>query len=767
MYLLRRRPLLVFAAAYGAGVITAYLTGMPALVMLAIAAALGIASGISHFFAAQRRILGTTALILFYLAVCCAGGAYTSARLSARPMFETTYDAEFSGTVAGDPYTDNDGARYVCELTGITANGTAIDSTMRLYLRGDPEILAGIGCGMEIAGTGHIYCPEESTNPHEFDFGDYLWREGMAGYITCYLDNIEISGESSGVDAFLYNIRSTLGRRVDAAFPKSNQLVRALVLGDKRDMDDEIREDFAAAGVAHLLAISGLHITLIAMFISFLFKKLIGVWPATILTLISVVLYGVLIGFSPSISRAAIMYAALCGAPLFGRPAEGTTRLSLAFLIILLINPGNIADPGFVLSFSASAGLIWLSCPMMRLLQLDRLTSGQTIAKRILRYIAQLFTATLSAQLATYPALAMFYGTFSVISIISNLFLVPLCLTSLVAAYIGLAFPVLAIVPDTALALLRYLTGLCANVSWAEIPVSAPPVWLWLGIFVIGISVSEVSLVPKKLKPWLVISIPAMIIIAIVTAVTPGMEVIFLDVGQADSAVIRNGDSAYVVDLGEDGLVTADYITGENLKVEALFLSHPHSDHAGGLGEFAEECDIGMIYIPAGWEDEMEGEQMPVEWAEVISSGVPYRYLSGGDEIRISNDAVISIHDCAKNTGDAGNDMSLIMLLDYGACEVLFTGDANAGAAPDADILKVGHHGSRDATDETVMQSVTPDTAIISVGRRNRYGHPAEEVLALLDEYGADIYRTDECGAITVELDKDGDYRITTFREVP
>ena len=118
----------------------------------------------------------------------------------------------------------------------------------------------------------------------------------------------------------------------------------------------------------------------------------------------------------------------------------------------------------------------------------------------------------------------------------------------------------------------------------------------------------------------------------------------------------------------------------------------------------------------------------------------------------------------AVNTGDSGNDLSLIMLLDYGESEVLFTGDANAGAAPDVDILKVGHHGSRDATDLTVVQSTTPQAAVISVGY-NYYGHPSDEVIALLADAGAEVYRTDECGAITVNMDLDGDYEITTFRE--
>lgn len=764
MYLLRQRAVFSFAAFFGAGVVTAYLADTPAFVMLACAAVLGLVAALARFLGRSRRALSAAGLVIFYLAVGCAGGAYTAARLQARPEFETAYNAVFSGRVSGSPYTDNDGERFVCTLTDITVNGAAISYDMRLYLRGGADTLSTIGCGQYVTGTGHVYCPEPSSNPHEFDFGDYLWREGMAGYVTAKYADVAVSGERGGISDALYQARTFLGGRIDVAFPRSAKLVRALVLGDKRDMSDDVREDFSVAGVAHLLAISGLHITLMAMAVSFMLKRLLGVWPATAATVICILAYGALIGFSPSVSRAAIMYIVLSGAPLFGRPSEGTTRLALAFLILLLTDPMNIADAGFVLSFSASAGLMWLNGPLMRLTRLDRIGRGKKLYHRIMRYPAQLAGATLSAQVLTYPALAMFYGTFSIISIISNIFLVPLCLVSLVAAYVGIAVPALAFIPDAMLALLRYLVGLCAGVSWAEIAVSAPQAWLWLGMFAVGLAVSEISLLSEKIKPWLLLALPALIAASLLTAPRPGLSIVFLDVGQADSAVIRTGGVNCVIDLGEDGAETIDYISGENLTVDMLFLSHPHSDHAGGLGEFIESCEVEMIYIPSGWFDEMQGDELSAEWQQAMDMGIPFTELSPGDQVRLTDDALITICGTAVNTGDSGNDLSLIMLLEYGESEVLFTGDANAGAAPDVDILKVGHHGARNATDLTVVQSTTPQAAVISVGH-NYYGHPSDDVIALLADSGAEVYRTDECGAVTVNMDLGGDYEIITFRE--
>ncbi len=705
------------------------------------------------------------ALIFFYLAASCAGYSYTAAKEASRPIFETVYNAEFTGRLTGSPYTDSDGKRFVCTLTDITVNGADADFDMRLYLRGEPDELAAIGCGQYISGTGHVFFPEASTNPHEYDFGDALWNDGLGGYVSANISSAEISGEPRGISHMLFAARTWLSHRIDKYFPESSDLVRALIIGDRRDMTSDLREDFSIAGVAHLLAISGLHVTMIASVISALLKRLIGAWPSVIITLICVFSYGALVGFSPSITRAAIMYAVICTAPVFGRPSEGTTRLAFAFLITLIINPLNISDPGFVLSFSASAGLIWLSTPFKNLLRLDEVFKGNDLITRTFRYIAELFCATTCAQMATYPALAMFYGTFSVISLFSNLLLVPLCLGSLIASYIALFIPSVAAVPDALLCNMKYIVSRCADIGWAEISVSAPRWWLWLGIALIGFAVSEVSLVPRRLKPWLIPLIPSLIIVSILLAGDPESRIVVLDAGQADSAVVCIGDYACVIDVGEDAEATISYINGESLEIDALFLTHPHSDHAGGLGELAKECDIGIIYVPEGWFDEMTGEGIIKEWNSVIDSGVEYMELEPGDIIYMDDGASIEILDCSLYTGDSGNDISLVMYIDYGVNQILFTGDAKVGISPDIDILKVSHHGSRDATNESFIASATPETAIISVGNDNKYGHPDEEVLLLLDEYDADIYRTDKHGAITVTLDKYTGHKVSTFLE--
>lgn len=160
---------------------------------------------------------------------------------------------------------DTELMRLTCRLTDVRAEGEALDYDIRLYLRGDVAALRAIAPGQRVEATGHLWSPDAATNPGEFDFSAYLWRNGMAAYATANLSDAQVTGEPVGLQAWLHTLRNAMGERIDVLFPRSAQVVRALVLGDRGDMDEDLRDSFNRAGVAHVLSISGLHITMLAM----------------------------------------------------------------------------------------------------------------------------------------------------------------------------------------------------------------------------------------------------------------------------------------------------------------------------------------------------------------------------------------------------------------------------------------------------------------------------------------------------------------------
>ena len=247
------------------------------------------------------------------------------------------------------------------------------DFDIRLYLRGNVSALRDIAPGQRVTFTGHLWAPDGATNPGQFDFAAYLWRNGVAAYATAELEDAVISGEARGLEAWLYGLRTAIGERIDALFPRSADMVRALVLGDRGDMAEDLRESFDRAGVTHVLSISGLHITMLAMAIMALLALILPRRWAFWLTLVLVTFYGLLVGMVPSVVRSILMYAALGAGQATGRPTDSFTRLALAFLALLVWNPLYLDDAGFVLSFSACAGMLCLTSPLTPLLRIDRL----------------------------------------------------------------------------------------------------------------------------------------------------------------------------------------------------------------------------------------------------------------------------------------------------------------------------------------------------------------------------------------------------------
>ncbi|NLD60220.1 MAG: DNA internalization-related competence protein ComEC/Rec2 [Clostridiales bacterium] len=770
------RPLMLFAACFGIGAVVAQ--GSPLPLWLTF----GCASALLLSWALIRRVGGRSFGALVMAAGLFLGAARMTLAVDAQPSVETRYSVQLAGTIADDPLVDAEKGRLTCRLTNASVDGEPLSYDMRLYLRGGTAALGRVRIGQRIEAKGHLWAPERATNPGAFDFSQYLWRNGMAAYATAQLSDATVAGESEGIAAWLSGVRRAIGARIDALFPRSADLVRALLLGDRSEMSEDLRESFSRAGVSHVLSISGLHITLLAMAAMTLFRLFLPRRAAFSLAFVLILFYGVLVGMQPPVLRSILMYVALCMGQLLGRPSDGATRLSLAFLLLAAWNPLYLSDAGFVLSFSASAGMLCLSPALLRVLRVDRIPQERSLrpaalGRKAARYFGSLVAATLAAQLATLPAIVAYYGKLPVLATIANLAVVPMTLIGMLGSIAALALsfvwsPLGAIVAFLSDHWMRWtadVTRLCAGLPLSDVRMPPFPAWLAVAHACLLLVISELSTLPRRAREWLLAALPAAACLAVLLAAfgQPGLTIVFLDAGQADAAVIRAENSVYLVDVGLPETPSDDYLTRAGLSPKAVFLSHPHDDHAGGLDELLDSFVPEAIYVPVGWYaiEADEGVSEAVSRAQSLGSKVVE--LSAGDVVPLSEGVRATVLHPAPGAEIADpNGISMVLLIEYGDAAALFTGDLpigfEPGPMPDVDVLKVAHHGSNGSSSYMALFSASPSASVVSVGRGNSYGHPGEKLLERLAGTGTAIYRTDLRGAVTAELQRDGGVRVKT-----
>lgn len=730
----------------------------------------------------KRRLAAAMLLLAFFLGV-----ARMTLALDATTPVETRYSVPMTGQIVSEPFTNPTTGRVISQFHIDEIDGEPADLKLRLYLRGDDaEALSAVDYGQRLQLTGHIWKPDPVTNPYEFDFGDYLQRDGLRGYATAKIGDVRMLGATVDVRTHLIAARRFLAARIDVLFPENAPLVRALVLGDRSLLSDEQREALRATGTAHLISISGLHVTVLAAMLAFLLGLFLPRRTASLVALLLLIPYGAMIGFSAPYTRALIMFAVFSFARVAGYPSDPITRLCAAMLVYLLWRPMDVSDAGFALSFAASAGILLLMPPLSALFGLTARQREKPDKRRIRRWMKRaalypptLLCASLAAQLATLPYVVAYFGVQSVVSLPFNLVCVPLCMLGYLGALAVLLFSFiwmpaaafLAHAPDWLFTQLTAITRWHALLPQTAVRVGRYPVLLVLAHWALTLAASELSRIRLKFRrfmPFALILVAGLSSLLIVLESQP-FSVMFLDAGQADCAVVRSRGHTWLIDAGDPYTPAADYLSATCLHLDGVVLSHPHNDHAGGLGDVLAAFTPDVIYVPAGWDDAPDVAEAITEGIDRAKAlGVPVVELSAGDVVPLSGAATMTVWspDPANPPGSV-NDMSLLVDISCDGQRALFTGDLSMqgepDAIPDADILKVAHHGSDKATSERFLAAATPEIAVISVGENN-YGHPGEATLEKLATSGAKIYLTRRCGAIRMTC-LGGEWRVKTFLE--
>ncbi len=611
----------------------------------------------------------------------------------------------------------------------------------------DGEEAQSVQIGQTILGTGRLFEQDDVRNPGGIDWRIWALCEGydLSGYI---LSGWSVEGTACfSLREFFRQINEALCERAEALFGQQAAFFQAILIGSDAQLEDELLQSMRISGIAHILVVSGMHLSLIALAVRRIMKRL-GIGRRVRFCCLSVLVsaFCLLTGGAAGTVRASIMVLLRELAPMTGRRYDPITALAAAALIMTAVNPVWALSASFQFSFFVVLGILLL---------------GSGIASRQGKRrggIRSTLAINLSAQFAAWPMQMLLYGYIPLLSIPMNLLcglLMPVLLLGGWSAMLlsGLSMPlgqgVAAVVRLPAEALETI------SLSVAEGGILRVPAPYGVALIIQGLLMAVLS--PKIhvrfSRKRLAGMLCALLICGYLPRLNGAVRYVQLDVGQGDAALLRRGRSAVLIDVGPaDDYAMLRYLRHEGLNVDAVILTHLDEDHAGALHVLLDsEVRIDRIILAEGAED-TEGSAVVTEALDTARDrNIVIEHVSAGAEITASGFAfrVLSPDGTLKGS----NERSLVLEADVEGMRLLTLGDLPADCemedVPDCDILKVAHHGSKYATSTALIREATPQIAIISVGN-NSYGHPSQRVLDDLYAVGARVYRTDESGCVTI-----------------
>ncbi len=531
-----------------------------------------------------------------------------------------------------------------------------------------------VGNGITVQGVLKKF--SKASNPGQFNEEEYYQMEnidfklmaeeviitdpGYSRYHT-FLDKMK--------ERLIRSYREILGER------EAGTLI-AMLLGEKFLLEDEIKQLYQVNGISHILVISGLHISFIGMGAFWLFCKCgLPRAPGVFLTLITVYSYGELTNFGVSTLRAVIMTAVMLMAPLLGRSYDMLSGVAFSALLILLENPLQLQSAGFLLSYSAVIGIAII------LPELRHLFPGKNPVRDGL-------LVSFSAMFATAPSLLWFFGQFPVYGIVTNLLILPfvtvLTLTSFLAGVLGILSQSLGVfAAGGAYYILRLYEVICITIS--RLPgnlliAGRPEIWC------VALSVLLMLLFVwagrKYGKKHVLLLLAAALLVLFFKMPQAGLEISLLDVGQGDGIFMKSrGGTTYLIDGGSsdvEKLGTYRILPFLNIRgigrLDYIIVTHGDRDHISGVSEMIEQelVKIGCLTLP--FIEKKEEEYLQLE-ALAREKGIPVRYMSAGDGIKDGNLNIYCLHPAPDFAVTSSNSYSLVLSVNYGEFDMLFTGD--------------------------------------------------------------------------------------------
>ncbi len=549
-------------------------------------------------------------------------------------------------------------------------------------------------------------------------------------------------------------------------FPKDTvPLLLALLLGNTSELDYRTETNLSLSGLRHVAAVSGLHVSILfsILYVFTLRNRYLGLLVGTPVLLI----FAAMAGFTPSVLRAAIMQFLMLLSMVLDREYDNATSLSAAALLLLVVNPLTVTSVGFQLSVASVAG-IFLFAVRIRNWLMDPKRLGRWEKKRPWnRYAARIGTGisvSLGALVLTIPLCAWYFGTVSLLSVVTNL----LCLWAVTFCFCGtmvtclmgaIWLPLGRILGWCLGWIVRYVLGVAGLV--ARFPLVAlytenPYMTLWLVFLYVLLGIFLFS---RKRRPGVLIAcgVLSLCLTFLVSWTEPLLDtyrVTVLDVGQGQCVLLQSRGKTYMVDCGgsydED---TANTAAGTLLsqgvtRLDGLILTHYDYDHVGAAAYLLQRIPADVLILP----------QSPGK----TSIEPPLLEAHTGAVLRCSRDLEIGweqgkITIFASENTESSNESSLCVLFQTEKCDILITGDRSThgeakllstGQIPKLDALVAGHHGAAGSTGDALLAATSPSVVLISVGEDNSYGHPSPKTLARIEAWGIPVRRTDLEGTI-------------------
>ena len=654
---------------------------------------------------------------------------------------------------------------------------------------GKEEKINSLREGMHVRLEGMLVLPELPRNPGQFN--RRIYESGKK--IDFYLENptvLEVKEQRSGVREVVEIWKTEMMNRCEKIYPDAEaSILEAMLFGEKRELSGDIKELYQAAGISHVLVISGLHISLLALAVAGILRRLGFPMPVWVILSVGVLAgYGILIGQPTTAVRALLMFFVLQGARLLGRSYDLLSALAFAGILMLLDNPDLILDGGCRLSFCAVIGVGWYVSEKNKIFRSigekeKRKNRGKGGKGSSAGAILENIRAGWYLWLFTLPVMLDTFYQVSVVGILWNLVAIPLLPVIIASGGLGVVLAgwnifLGSLAGSPAYGMLQLYQEI-GNIS-EKLPVGmwtpgqpSKPVIAGYYLVIFLLVLVEKQLI-KREKRWKIrkifpgIELCSMLLLLLLMA-HPWQQrekITFLDVGQGDASLLQSGGQILLLDGGSTSqknvgtYVILPYIKQQGIScLEAIVLTHTDQDHINGVTEVLEEGKKGWLTVknlmyPYWMEGTEQGKQLK-KLAE--EAGASCRKIRAGDRLTIGKAEAVVLYPKEQEKIAEPNAGSLVLFWKWEGVRAMFTGDLPEEKErellqnlPACEILQVGHHGSATSTCREFLEQVQPSLAVISCAMKNRYGHPSPDTVDRLKKTGCEIRYTMRSGAITI-----------------